>query len=79
MQKQLVQILNPFFLCMVFFQKTKTHNMMTLMLEFCYEGLRLVNQWVGKGEAQQVQITMTTRYCFHSLIICEYNFLNQGM
>ncbi len=48
MQKQVVQVLNPFLSFMASFQKVKTHNMLAMMLHPCFKGLGLVIQYVGK-------------------------------
>jgi hypothetical protein len=48
MQKQVVQVLNPFLSFMASFQKAKAHNMLAMMLDPHFKGLRLVNKLVKR-------------------------------
>jgi hypothetical protein len=51
MQKQVIVIMEDFLSFMLSFQPNKAHNLLTLMLDFQYKGLRLVIQYVGKQNA----------------------------
>ncbi len=75
MQKQVVQVLNPFLSFMASFQKAKAHNMLAVMLNPCFKGLGLVIQYVGKERTLHI----VGEYDCHVLfpfIICAYKYLN---
>jgi hypothetical protein len=46
----MVQVLNPFLLFMVSFQKTKVH----MLANPCYKGLKVIIQFVYKGKTLQI-------------------------
>jgi hypothetical protein len=54
MQKQVVAILESFLSFLLNFQPCKIDNMLTLMLDPQYKGLRLVIQYVGKEHAFKI-------------------------
>jgi len=54
MQKQVVQVLDPFISFMLSFQPHKAHNMLAIMLNPHCEGLGLVILYVGKEMALQI-------------------------
>jgi hypothetical protein len=69
--------LKPFPFIYDFFQKAKAHNMLTLMLDLHYKGLRLVIQYVGKEKTQQI----TSEYDHQillSFLVYAYNYLHQS-
>jgi hypothetical protein len=50
MQKQMVQVLNPFFLFVISFQKTKIHNILVMMSNPHYKGLGVNHLVYQQGE-----------------------------
>jgi hypothetical protein len=54
MQKQVVQVLDPFLSFMLSFQPHKAHNMLAMMLNPHCKGLGLVILYVGKEMALQI-------------------------
>ncbi len=54
MQKQVVQVLNPFLSFMASFQKAKVHNMLAMMLDPHFKWLRLVIQYVNKEKTLHI-------------------------
>jgi len=54
MQKQVVQVLNPFLSFMASFPKAKIHDMLAMMLDPRFKGLGLVIQYVGKERALHI-------------------------
>jgi hypothetical protein len=48
MQGQVVYVLNPFLSFIVYFQLTRVHSMLVMILDFCYKGVKLVIQYVSK-------------------------------
>jgi hypothetical protein len=54
MQKQVVQVLDPFLPFMLSFQPHKAHNMLAMVLNPHYKGFELVILYVGKEMALQI-------------------------
>jgi hypothetical protein len=54
-QKQVIVVLEPFFSFMLGFQPHKAHNMLALMLDPRYKGLRLIINYIGKEQALQIE------------------------
>jgi hypothetical protein len=75
MQKQVVQVLNPFLSFMASFQKAKAHNMLAMMLNPCFKGLGLVIQYVGKERTLHIVGEYDCQVLF-PFIICAYKYLN---
>ncbi len=75
MQKQVVQVLNPFLSFMASFQKAKIHNMLAMMLDLCFKGLGLVIQYVGKERALHIIREYDPQVLF-PLLICAHKYLN---
>ncbi len=75
MQKQVVQVLNPFVSCMASFQKAKVPNMLAMMLDPRFKGLLFVIQYVGKERTLHI----VGEYDYHVLfpfLTCAYKYLN---
>ncbi len=66
--------MNPFFLFMISFQKTKVH-MLAILLNPCYKGLKLVIQFVNKEKTLQIANEYDEQALF-SLIVFACNFVN---
>jgi hypothetical protein len=75
MQKQVVQVLNPFLPFMASFQKTKAHNMLAMILDPRFKGLGLVIQYVGKERTLHI-VGEYDRQVLFPLLICAYKYLN---
>jgi hypothetical protein len=54
MQKEVVQVLNPFLFFMFSFQKTETHSMLCMMFNLHYKGLGLIIQFASKDRTLQI-------------------------
>jgi hypothetical protein len=74
MQKQVIQVLEPFLLFMLCSQFHKVHNMLAMMLDSHYKGLGLVIQYFGKERA--LQSREYDRAIFFPLFVYAYNFLD---
>jgi hypothetical protein len=70
----MIQVLNPFLLFMVSFQKTKIH-VLAILLNPCYKGLKLVIQYVNKEKTLQIANEYDEQTLF-SLIVFACNFVN---
>jgi hypothetical protein len=75
MKKQVVTTLNAFFSFIVTFQEHKAHNILNMMLEPCYKGLRLVIQYVGKNKTMQI-IREYDRYVLFPFLVHAYKNFN---
>ncbi len=60
----MIVVLEPFLSFMFFFQPSKGHNMLALMLDPHYKGLGLVIQYVGKQKVFHVIDKYGRRYYF---------------
>jgi hypothetical protein len=75
MQKQVVIIFEPFLSFLLPFQECKSNNMLNMMLDPRFKGLRLVIQYVGKEKA--ILITNEyDKYVLFPLLVHAYRFLN---
>jgi len=75
MQKQVVQVLNLFLLFTASFQKAKAHNMLVMVLNPCFKGLRLVIQYVGDNKALHIA-SEYDHQVFFPLLIYAYKYWN---
>jgi hypothetical protein len=75
MQNQVIIVLKPFFSFMFGFQPRKAHNMLALMLDPRYKGLRLVINYIGKEWAFQIEGKYDKQVLF-LLLVCAYKVLN---
>jgi hypothetical protein len=57
------------------FQPHKAHNMLAMMLNFCYKSLRLVIQYVDKERALHI-VNEYDRQVLFPLLVWAYKFLN---
>jgi len=65
----MIIVLSPFFSFMVTFKEQKAHNILSMMLDLCYKGLRLVIQYVRKDKRMQIIGEYVGMCCFHSWFI----------
>ncbi len=76
-QKQVVIILDPFLLFMVYFQQCKIHNMLT-MIDSDFKRLGFFIQYVGN----EITLQITSEYDWHVLIpllVHVFKFLNPSV
>jgi hypothetical protein len=75
MQGQVVYVLNPFFSFIVYFQLTRAHNMLAMMLDLCHKGVRLVIRYGTKE-----RVLYIASECDHQILlpflVCAHHFLN---
>jgi hypothetical protein len=68
-------VLNPFLSFIVYFQLAKVHNMLVMMLDLCYKGVRLVIHYVSKERvlhiASEYDCQMLLPFLVHA-----HHFLN---
>jgi hypothetical protein len=74
MKKEMVTVLNAFFSFMVTFQEHKAHNILSMMLDPCYKGLRLVIQYVGRNKTMQIGGEYDSYVLFPFLVHAYKNF-----
>jgi len=70
-----IVVLEPFLSFMFFFQPSKVHNMLALMLDPHYKGLGLVIRYVGKQRVFHV-IDKYDKEVLFLLFLCAYKILN---
>ncbi len=75
MQKQMVQVLNPFLSFMASFQKAKAHNMLAMILDLRFKELGLVIQYVSKERTLHIAGEYDHQVLF-PFLICAYKYLN---
>ncbi len=75
MQGQMVYVLNPFLSFIVYFQPAKAHNMLAMMLDSSYKGVKLVIQYVSKEKVLQIASEYDCQVLFLFLVRA-YHFLN---
>jgi hypothetical protein len=68
MQKQVVQVLNLFLSFMAYFQKAKAHNMLAMILDLRFKGLKLVIQYVGEKRTLHIASEYDCQVLFPLLI-----------
>jgi len=75
MQGQVVYVLNPFLSFIVYFQPAKAHNMLAMMLDLCYKGVRLVIWYVSKERVLHIA-SEYDRQVLLPFLVHAHHFLN---